>query len=250
MNCPERLLYLELFIYCWGEGTLPADEETLISISGFERKSFRKYWPKVSEQFQLIDNKYHHRKIDDPLRGRRRLLSWQDGREKGAKSTNDARAKAKAIPNAIPDAIADAIATLERTPSSSSSTSSSPASSTPPPGSAVRKQCVDPVLFQRVTEEIWQTHPADVRGTLQECRQYAAGVLVDVADQTRSVELARDNHRKWLAIYTAKNYNHSLENWWAKGKWEIDPGEPPAPKQFNRYDPMAEVRKLAEAKKL
>ena len=87
-----------------------------------------------------------------------------------------------------------------------------------------------PELFAVITEEIWQTHPADRRGTLQECRQYAAPILLDVADQTRTLEIARDNHRRWIAVYVAGGFSHSLARWWTEGLWAQDPGEPQSPK--------------------
>ena len=112
---------------------------------------------------------------------------------------------------------------------------------------------IDPDEWQAITEEIWNEHPPDRRGTLQESRQYARESLGDSVNQKADYRAARENHRKWMAIYRASKPLHSLKTWWTQGLWAQDPGEPhraAAPPPPRRYNPMDEVRRLAAAKEI
>jgi hypothetical protein len=85
---------------------------------------------------------------------------------------------------------------------------------------------VSPGEFERVTEEIWRAHPQARRGTLQLARQYASLALDGAVNADRLLHLARENHRRWLAIYSAEGWSHSLRTWWTTGEWRNDPGDP------------------------
>jgi hypothetical protein len=83
---------------------------------------------------------------------------------------------------------------------------------------------MSPDAFEAVTEEIWKTHPPTRRGTLQLGRQYASAALDGAVNRDRLLQLARENHERWLAVYNAEGWAHSLRVWWSTGEWRNDPG--------------------------
>ena len=95
----------------------------------------------------------------------------------------------------------------------------------PVPLAAVPAKC-DPDEFQHVCKVIWESHPKDRRGTLLECGRYASDALQGALNGPALLQQAADNHRKWLKVYSAGGWSHSLKNWWTEGHWSTDPGEP------------------------
>jgi len=142
-----------------------------------------------------------------------------------SRQSSDNDGKCNAVPIAVPIAEAEAVAV------------SVPAR-------------MDPDEFQKTTLEIHKSHPAAYRGDLQKIRQLASDILNSSVDPPAELRRAAVNHPRWLAIYEAEGWKHSLKTWWVDGHWMTDPGEPSAPKQSTRYDVMDEVRKLQEAKRM
>ena len=105
------------------------------------------------------------------------------------------------------------------------------------------REKVDPDEFQRVTAAIWEEHPADVRGSPLENARYASDSIASAVHPAQALQVAESNHRKWVAIYLAKGYNHSLKTWWASGKWLMDPGEPPLSRTSAK--PLTRLQRIA-----
>lgn len=119
LNNNGKLVYLELFIYCWKDGFLPADEAALCKISGVSARQFAEAWPVVQEQFFQEDGVWKHWKVEQ---GRPKLEAWRDARKEAGRKGGKAKAKNVAIAKVLPETVSY--------PSSSSSSSST--STTPP----------------------------------------------------------------------------------------------------------------------
>jgi hypothetical protein len=134
-----------------------------------------------------------------------------------------ASVRAQALPGHYLGAARD---TTQVRPRPATSTSTSTSTSAQRVSHASQRARADPDEFERITEQIWNEHPADRRGSLQLCRQYASAALENAIDAPRVLELAAENHLKWLAVWSKNGYSHSLKRWWTEGHWRLDPGSP------------------------
>lgn len=119
----EKLLYLELFIYCWKDGHLPNDLDALRMISGLREDDFAAAWPKVRTKFEERDGALHHWKVDEK---REVLTAWRESRVMAGRKGGLARAQAiaKASAQAELEHVPKHMPKHMLKPSSSSSSSS------------------------------------------------------------------------------------------------------------------------------
>jgi uncharacterized protein YdaU (DUF1376 family) len=213
---------MELFIFCWIDGFIPSDENELIAITGLDKRDFRAAWKRVQEQFYLQDGVYRHHKIDE---GRPRLESWREGRSKGAKATNDSRAKAKAI--------ASANGALKRTPPSSSSSSSEEK----PPTPFYAELDDEPEDLARDLYAMW---PEKRRNTLKGIMDEIVAILsTSGPNAERDIARIRENAKAYLDSQDDLEFCMGLAKWLRKGEWQNvrKPAHDPGPKYFS-YDEM------------
>jgi uncharacterized protein YdaU (DUF1376 family) len=221
-NVTERVCYMELFIFCWIDGFLPSDETELIAITGLDKRDFRAAWKRVQEQFYLQDGTYRHHKVDE---GRPRLESWRAGRSKGAKATNDSRAKAKAIANAN--------GTLKRTPPSSSSSSSEENPPTP-------FELADDDAPEDLARDLYAMWPEKRRNTLKGIMDEIVAILsTSGPNAERDITRIRDNAKAYLARQDDLEFCMGLAKWLRKGEWQnaCKPAHDPGP-QYISADEM------------
>jgi len=110
MNLGERGLYRELLDHCWEAGSLPLDyrslptrssannsstigrkqydDSLLVKIATCDVREFRKYWPKVREQFYEKDGRLWHRKVDEK---RADIEKWKEERRESGRKGADRR---------------------------------------------------------------------------------------------------------------------------------------------------------------
>ena len=78
MTLEEKGLYRELLDDRWASGSLPVDESLLRKICRASSREWKRSWAKVSLQFNLIDGRLHHPKVDEK---RSQLVAWHDNRQ-------------------------------------------------------------------------------------------------------------------------------------------------------------------------
>jgi len=84
-----RGMIRELFDYCWIEGSLPNDQQALLSISGGTPKEFFAEWPKISPCFTIgEDGRLHHWKVDEK---RPMLVGVLEKRKKAGEASGNSR---------------------------------------------------------------------------------------------------------------------------------------------------------------
>lgn len=176
MNRMERCLYLELLIYCWGNGTLPADEPTLMAIAGFLPREFAAAWPKVRAEFVLVGDEFRHHKVDEK---RPEVIQSKEDRKRGAEIANEVR-RAKRLAGAERNAERNAGVDAQCTPPSSPSPSTT---TTTPPSTVLDAECA--------AFEIWEAFPADRQGALQTVEHALTDLIGPLNEPERSNRLRR-----------------------------------------------------------
>ncbi len=81
MSLQERGLYRELLDLCYAQGSLSADESTLIKLTRSERGEFRRAWPKVKQCFYLDNSgRYRNQRVE------RELVEIREHRDRKSKA--------------------------------------------------------------------------------------------------------------------------------------------------------------------
>lgn len=93
----ERALYLLLLGYSWSLGSIPADVEKTLRLSGWDRKAFMKCWPTVSGKFKESDGRLLNSRLEE-----HRAHSHEVGKrraEAGSKGGSKRVANLKQLPS-------------------------------------------------------------------------------------------------------------------------------------------------------
>ena len=176
MSAAARGIYRELLDYCWLEGSLPTDSDTLVKLSAVTKREFTVHWPRIKQCFKEVDGRLHNTKVDEK---RPFVLQAKEDRQRGAERANEiirARRLANAERNAERTLSSDAQCTPPSSPSPSTTT-------TTPPSTVLDAECA--------AFEIWEAFPADRQGALQTVEHALTDLIGPLNEPERSNRLRR-----------------------------------------------------------
>jgi uncharacterized protein YdaU (DUF1376 family) len=197
MSAAARGIYRELLDYCWLEGSLPTDSDTLVKLSAVTKREFTVHWPRIKQCFKEVDGRLHNTKVDEK---RPFVLQAKEDRQRGAERANEI-IRARRLANAERNAERTLSSDAERTPPPTPSPSPTPllkeeADSSPKPD------------FKAAAQAIWECWLPKRRPTAAIIERYLrARIAEHKGDPFVDLE---------FLVKNAKAYNES-EGEFAKG---------------------------------
>lgn len=154
-----RSIYREILDFCWRDGSVSADHDTLIGLIGCTRREFRAAWQVIAPKFTERDGRLYNARVDER---RPELVDWREARREAGRRGGKSRSKAQAELKQVPSySLSKTEAELEQNASSAQANgkpslskteaNAKPSSSSPSSSSSVKPETVSRERESRVS---------------------------------------------------------------------------------------------------